>query len=73
MVEKEETEDEDEESAHRAASSLLDELAVDIPSKHIFRPIVEHSIKLTKSQNYLDRKAGITALGVYIFFIIFII
>jgi importin-4 len=67
LIEEEEEDlvDEDEETPHKIASSVLDTVAVSIPSKYVFRPVVEHSINhLIKSMNPNERKAGIVAIGV---------
>eukprot|EP00818_Percolomonas_sp_WS_P000429 CAMPEP_0117437842 /NCGR_PEP_ID=MMETSP0759-20121206/1739_1 /TAXON_ID=63605 /ORGANISM="Percolomonas cosmopolitus, Strain WS" /LENGTH=1048 /DNA_ID=CAMNT_0005229501 /DNA_START=140 /DNA_END=3283 /DNA_ORIENTATION=- len=55
---------EEEMTAFKFASSLLDELAVDIPSKYTFKTIVENSMNLVQSQNPFERKAGIAAIGI---------
>lgn len=60
--EDDDTED-DEQTGSKIGASLLDELAVGIPSKHIFREVIEKAVPLTNSANYADRKAAVTAIG----------
>jgi hypothetical protein len=53
----------DDMTAYKTGSSLLDELAVGIPSKYVFRDAIEIAAPLTTSQNAAERKAGVTAIG----------
>lgn len=55
--------DDDEVTAFGFASSILDEIAFDIPSKHTFKIIVEKSVEFINQPNPYTKKAGISALG----------
>jgi len=55
--------DESDLTGYRTGSSLLDELAVGVPSKHVFQSVVTIAAPLTSSQNHFERKAGVTAFG----------
>lgn len=63
LVEPEEN-PEDEQTLHKVSASLLDSIAISLPSEKIFQPIVQHSLKLTQSSKEAERKAGFTAVGV---------
>eukprot|EP01080_Neovahlkampfia_damariscottae_P001706 gene1706-475_t len=65
VEEEDDSVDQDEETSHKSASAVLDTVAVFIPSKFVFRPVVEYSINnLIKSNNPNERKAGITAIAI---------
>lgn len=51
-------------SIFHIASFLLDTISRHIPSKYIYKPIVEHSVTLANSSNSWEKKAGIAAIGV---------
>jgi hypothetical protein len=55
--------EEDDLTGYKIGSSLLDELAVAIPSKYIFHNIITFAARLTTSRNSVERKAGVTAIG----------
>ena len=56
--------DDDELTPYDLGSSMIDNAAVEIPSKYIFRDIIERAVPLCQSANLFERRAGITALGV---------
>ncbi|KAF0972696.1 hypothetical protein FDP41_008945 [Naegleria fowleri] len=56
--------DEDEHTPYDLGSALLDNAAVELPSKYVFKDIIERALPLCQSANEFDRRAGITALGI---------
>jgi len=54
----------EEVSLFHIASFLLDTIALHIPSKYIYKPIMEHSVTLANSSNSWEKKAGIAAIGI---------
>jgi importin-4 len=60
----EDEEDEDETTAFRSASALLDELARDVPSKHVYKPVTERITMLLQSQDAAQHRAAVAALGI---------
>mgnify|MGYP002389857294 CR=1 FL=1 len=51
---------------YRSACSLLDQLCISMPSKYIFNPVIGNSMKLLASDNWVHRKAGISAVGLVV-------
>jgi hypothetical protein len=59
-----EEDQEEEETPHKVASSLLDTIANSLASDYIFKPIITYALKLCKSDKAHERKAGITTIGI---------
>ncbi len=45
-------------------AQMVDYLAVYLPAKHIFRPVIERAVQCCGSSDHLQRKAGYVILGV---------
>ena len=60
----EEDEEDEDDGPGRIAQSCLDQCALNLPSKYVFRPTVEAALQYLTSANPAHRKAGCVALAV---------
>jgi hypothetical protein len=58
----------DDNTAHKSASALLNEITVSLSSKLIFKSCIEYVIEFCNDENYLKRKAALSCLGVFFYF-----
>ncbi|KAJ7294729.1 hypothetical protein O6H91_18G079600 [Diphasiastrum complanatum] len=56
--------DEDDVSADRAAAEVLDTMAMSLPKKHVFPPVLNFAISNFQNADYNYREAAVMSLGV---------
>ena len=56
--------DEDDITPYDLGCTLLENASVELPSKYVFKDIIERAVPLCQSSNEFDRRAGITAIGI---------
>lgn len=56
--------EQDSDTSHTAGTAVLDSVCLCLPTKYVYPPLIERTVKFCHSNVAAERKAGITALGI---------